>query len=234
MILYVNGDSNTAAGEAVNDYCFAEDDPNLWAFGRAPHPDNLKVSWGQRLADQLGATLHCDAESASSNARIIRTTEDYLLHHKTPSYIIIGWSTWEREEWFDKDRYYQVNAGGVAHDWPANIKRRYHDWISGLDYQAHVTKEHRSIYNFHKFLQKHDINHYFFTCFEPFTDVVTELNWDGCYLEPYNRDYTFYNWCLAQGFKPTKPNGYHFGADAHQAWADFLYPKLVQNCLTKK
>ena len=112
MILYVNGDSHTAAGEAVNDYCFAEDDPHLWAYGRAPHPDNLKVSWGQRLADMIGATLHCDAESASSNTRILRTTRKYLETNH-PDLIVIGWSTWEREEWSHKGNYYQVTASGT-------------------------------------------------------------------------------------------------------------------------
>jgi hypothetical protein len=234
MILYVNGDSHTAAGEAVNSYCFAEDDPKLWAFGRAPHPDNLKISWGQRLADRLGAILHCDAESASSNARIVRTTEEYILHHHIPDLLVIGWSTWEREEWFHKDRYYQVNAGGVGQDWPEEIKERYKKWMVDLDYQAHVNKQHRAIHNFHKFLDKHGINHYFFTCYEPFTNVTTELDWNQCYLNPYDKNSTYYNWCKQQGFKTVNPNSYHFGPDAHAAWADFLYPQIVQSCLTKK
>lgn len=233
MIIYVNGDSNTAAGEAVNDYCFAEDDPKLWAFGRAPHPDNLAVSWGQKLADRLCATLHCDAESASSNGRITRTTEDYLQHHRNPDLLVVGWSTWEREEWFHKDRYYQVNAGGVGQDWPQEIKERYKKWIVELDVQTHINKEHQSIYNFHNYLTKLGVNHYFFTCYEPFTNV-TQFNWNNCYLEPYNPDFTFFNWCKNQGFKTTKPNGYHYGADAHAAWADFLYTQIVTCCLTKK
>ena len=232
-ILYVNGDSHTAAGEAVNDYCFAQDDPKLWAFGRAPHPDNLAVSWGQRLADRLGATLHCDAESAASNARITRTTENYLLEHEFPDLVVIGWSTWEREEWFHKDRYYQVNAGGVGEDWPLEIKEQYRKWIITLDYQTRINKAHRAIHNFHNLLEKHGVTHYFFTCYEPFTGVEP-LDWNSCYLDPYNSNATYYNCCLAQGFKTVKPNSYHFGADAHRAWAEHLYTQIVQCCLTKK
>jgi hypothetical protein len=38
MILYVNGDSHTAAAEAVNPHAFAEDDPiALFYMGRALH-----------------------------------------------------------------------------------------------------------------------------------------------------------------------------------------------------
>ena len=72
MILYVNGDSHSAGAEAVNDYCFAEDDPFYYALGRIPHPDNERASYGCNIANELFAILHCDAESASSNSRIIR------------------------------------------------------------------------------------------------------------------------------------------------------------------
>jgi len=83
-------------------------------------------------------------------------------------------------------------------------------------------------------LEKYNVNHYFFTCFEPFTGVASELDWDGCYLGAYDKELTYYNWCKAQGFETTKPGGYHFGPDAHAAWADFLYPQIVQSCLTRK
>ena len=124
MILYVNGDSHSAGAEAVNTHAFAEDDRLYWGLGRQPHPDNLRASYGCHLANHLGAILECDAESASSNKRIIRTTEEYLETNPKPDLIVIGWSTWEREEWYDSetDRYWQVNAGGIGHDWPNSIK----------------------------------------------------------------------------------------------------------------
>jgi hypothetical protein len=50
MILYVNGDSHTAAAEAVTPHCFAQDEGDLYLLGRRPHPANLAVSWGQKLA----------------------------------------------------------------------------------------------------------------------------------------------------------------------------------------
>ena len=65
MILYVNGDSHTAAAEAVNPHAFAEDDSQYFYMGRAPHPDNIAVSWSRLLADTAKAILKCDAESAS-------------------------------------------------------------------------------------------------------------------------------------------------------------------------
>ena len=232
MIIYVNGDSHSAGAEAVNSYCFAEDDPLYWGLKRRPHPDNERVSYGCEIANKLGAVLHCDAESASSNSRIIRTTDEYLEKYK-PDLVIIGWSTWEREEWQYKDRFWQVNAGGVGQDWPDEIKERYKTYITSLEYQKRVNKSHRYIHNWHRNLEDRGINHFFFTCFEEFKDVET-LDWNGRYLEPYNPEFTYYNWCKAQGFKTVRPDSYHFGPDAHRAWADFLYQNMILKLLTVK
>jgi len=116
VILYVNGDSHTAAAEAVNAHAFAEDDPFLNYLGRLPHPANLAVSWGNRLSNNLRAGFHCDAESAASNARIIRTTQDWIRDYPATIHeilIIIQWSTWERTEWLINNKWYQINASGT-------------------------------------------------------------------------------------------------------------------------
>ena len=232
MILYVNGDSNAAGAEAVNPHAFANDDPLYWGMGRRPHPDNERVSWGCNLANELGAILHCDAESASSNARIVRTTDYYLKTNKTPDLVIIGWSTWERVEWFCDDQWWQVNAGGIGDDWPDRIKDRYKQWIVDINYQATINKAHRAIHNYHLKLLDQGVNHFFFTCFESFKNV-DPLDWHGCYLDPYDPNYTYYNWLKSQGFKTVNPNSYHFGADAHMAWAEFLSPNITKSLLTK-
>jgi hypothetical protein len=161
MILYVNGDSHSAGAEAVNDYCFAEDDSLYYSLGRIPHPDNERVSYGCLLANELGAILHCDAESASSNSRILRTTREYIKNF-TPNAIIIGWSTWEREEWLHDDIWWQVNAGGVGHDWPDPIKEKYKDYISNLDWGHAEKNAHKQIFEFHEELSDLKIPHLFF------------------------------------------------------------------------
>ena len=61
LILYVNGDSHSAAGEASNNYCFANDDLQFQHLGRKPHPDNLKVSYAKLLSIDLDAKLDIDA-----------------------------------------------------------------------------------------------------------------------------------------------------------------------------
>ena len=57
MRIYVNGDSHTAAAEAVNQHAFAEDDGRYFYLGRAPHPANKRVSWAQRLSISMLSLL---------------------------------------------------------------------------------------------------------------------------------------------------------------------------------
>ena len=77
-MLYVNGDGHASAAEAVNSHTFAQDDPSLFYMGRAPHPENLAVSWGKLLSLTLRSAFRCDAEGNSNNARIIKTTREWL------------------------------------------------------------------------------------------------------------------------------------------------------------
>jgi hypothetical protein len=222
-ILYVNGDSHSAGAEAVNNYCFAEDDPFYYALGRIPHPDNERASYGCNIANELFAVLHCDAESASSNARIIRTTRKYLEDSK-PDAILIGWSTWEREEWLHNDIYWQVNAGGVGHDWPEAIKSKYHDYISNLDWITAANRAHEQIFHLHTELTDLKIPHLFFNTYNHF-DRQSKKEWHNSYIDPYNSDMTYWRWLTNNGFQSN--SSYHFGADAHRKWAEFLLPHLT-------
>jgi hypothetical protein len=146
--------------------------------------------------------------------------------------MIIGWSTWERTEWLYDDIYWQVNAGGIGHDWPDEIKRRYKHYVADIDYNKCMREEHKKIYQLHLDLKLMGFKHLFFNTFLPFSGTE-KVDWAGSYLEPYNPDFTFYNWCQSQGFSTVYPGSYHFGPDAHAAWAEFIYPHIVQIALTQ-
>jgi hypothetical protein len=224
LILYVNGDSHSAAAEAAVPYCFAEDDNLYYALGRIPHPENERVSYGCNLANRLFAVYHTDAESASSNARIIRTTYQYLKDEGTPDAVIIGWATWEREEWLHEGSYWQVNAGGVGYDWPEEIKERYKDYILKLDWVQAEQRAHTEIHQLHIALMDLKIPHLFFNTFNHFSGELKD--WHNCYIDPYDPNKTYWKWLTNAGYKSNQ--SYHFGADAHEKWADFLYPHLTQ------
>jgi hypothetical protein len=163
MKLYVNGDSHAAAAEAVNQHAFAEDDSQYFYMGRVPHPQNFKVSWARRLSESLKLPLYCDAESASSNARILRTTREWInanLDSVADTLMIIQWSTWEREEWILDGKTYQVTASGTD-DVPSDYRDRYRQWIIDLNYQTCTENAHREIWDFHNELLALGCRHIF-------------------------------------------------------------------------
>ena len=226
MILYVNGDSHTAAAEAVNPHAFAMDDGELFYMGRAPHPANLAVSWGKLLSQTLRASFHCGAEAGGSNARILRTTRDWLEHTPVNQdlLIIIQWSTWEREEWHHQGQYYSIMDNWYKH-LPPELSDRYHAWVktnSPEKLEQNARAFHEQIYQLHKFLQESNIPHLFYNCMYNFFGVkpAEQKDWNNCYIGPYDNDASYYWYLKKQGYE--SDHWYHFGPDGHQAWADFL------------
>jgi hypothetical protein len=226
MILYVNGDSHSAAAEAVNVHAFAEDDGQLWYMGRAPHPENVKVAWGTQLARIAKLSLHLDAESASSNTRIIRTTKEWLAENRSDDLlVVIQWSTWEREEWLIDGEYYQVNASGID-DVPESAQERYKEFVVNVDWDQKTREAHDTIWDFHQDLLGRGISHLFFNGNSTFASVGDRKDWGINYIDPYG-DLTFDSYIKSQGIQTVMPGSYHYGPDGHSAWARFLGKELV-------
>jgi hypothetical protein len=235
MIVYVNGDSHSAGAEAVNTHCFANDDPLYRGLGRQAHPDNIKVSYGCNIANHYHAILECDAESASSNDRIIRTTRQYLEEGNQPDLIIIGWATWEREEWLHNGQYYQVSAGGFD-TVPPELHTRYKQWVieKSHTYAQDELSCFEKIKQLHIELLDLNIPHLFFNTYMHFGHVALNhqimYNWHNNYIDPYNQNGTYYYWLRNQGFKCVQHHdvheSYHYGADAHRAWSEYLIPHV--------
>ena len=235
MILYVNGDSHTAAAEAVNAHAFAEDDPLLNYLGRLPHPANLAVSWGKKLADIVKFGFKCDAESAASNQRIIRTTRHWLSQRVRPvenTLVIIQWSTWERQEWLIEGTYYQVNASGTDHV-PASHRQAYKEYIAGISWHDVCVAAHQSIWDFHLELTQQGIQHVFFNGNTALEEIAVDQqhNWESSYIEPYNVKMTYNQWLLDNSFETVAPDSWHFGKEAHSAWAHFMLQYIVKHKL---
>jgi hypothetical protein len=235
MILYVNGDSHTAAAEAVNQHAFAEDDPALNYLHRLPHPDNLAVSWGRRLAANLKCTFKCDAESAGSNNRILRTTRHWIEQHPRDlarAFMIIQWSTWEREEWLINGDYYQVNASGEDAV-PESHQQRYRQWIKDIDWTRVLRQAHDEIWQFHQELTNLGIPHVFFNGNNHFADIASDQrhDWGASYLGPYDAQMTWDQWLRRNGHETVSPNSWHFGEAAHGAWARLMLQYIVNNKL---
>jgi hypothetical protein len=232
MILYANGCSNTAAAEAVLPYGFAEDDGELYHLGRRPHPVNLEASWCTHLARDLGMTLYCDAESSASNDRILRTTREWIANNPEKlnnTFMVIQWTTWEREEWLHDDgTWYQVNASG-ADMVPEEWRRRYQKYIVGVDWVKKTQEAHEKIWTLHTELQSLNIPHLFYSGYSTFSDVQNYQDWGTSYLEPYNRSGSYAAILQQNGHVHTK--WYHFDAKGHCFWAQYLLQYIKQNNL---
>jgi len=218
MILYVNGDSHSEGHDAVV---------------RGP---NLEHSYGKLLADKLGYEFVCDAQAGCSNDSIIERTVKYL-ESNSPDFIVIGWSTWERETWYFNNEEYNITASGVDTVHP-ELQDKYKQWVIDQSKpEVHWHKEftaHEKIWDFHN--QLGNIPHLFFNCYSHFFYTERQnrpkYDWSNSYIDPYDQNMTYYFWLEQQGFKPSNPEYYHYGADAHRAWAEFLLPK-VQIVLTQ-
>jgi hypothetical protein len=230
MILYVNGDSHTAAAEAVNPYAFAEDDSQYFYMGRAAHPDNLAVSWGKLLSLSLRTGFHCAAESASSNTRIIRTTRDWLANRSSNNdvLVIMQWSTWERKEWLIDGTYYQINASGIDQV-PLSHQQQYREYIANVDWLQSTEQAHTDIWDFHKELESQNIKHVFFNGNNDFSKIPDQHVWDKCYIAPYDPAMTFDAIVRKQGFETVASDSWHFGRDAHSFFHRFMLKYVIDN-----
>lgn len=230
-MIYVNGDSHSAGAELVGPeegrHCFAGDDPNYRAYGRDPHPEAVPKTFGYKLAQHLGEELVLDAESASSNDRILRTTQEYL-REVTPTLVVIGWATWEREEWNINGEYYQLTAGGTD-SVPEHMENEYKSWVLN---QTERTLEHKCniwhdrIWQLHTELQDRNIPHLFFNTYMQFNDN-NRRDWGTSYIDPYEMMGTYYYWLEDKGYQTVTPDSYHYGEDAHTAWYKYLLDRYI-------
>lgn len=228
LVLYTNGDSHTAGAEALNTFAFAEDDYKYQYLGRKPHPENFAVSWSSILARRLDIKLHTDAESASSNTRIMRTTKDWIEQTKddvdaSQVLMILQWSTWEREEWLINGTYYQVNASGIDIV-PSHYRETYKQWIADIDWVSKTYKAYQDIIEFDQYLTDLGYKHIFFNGNNSFFDIpeVEQEDFGDRYINPYLPEYSFDGWLQSNGYATVPSSNYHFGPEAHAAWAGFL------------
>jgi hypothetical protein len=230
LTLYVNGDSHAAAAECVNPYSWAVDDAMYWALGKQPHPDNARVSFGCELANQLNAVLELAAQAGGSNQRIIRTTRNWLEQQESIDdiFLVIQWSTWEREEWFHQGEWWQVNASGIDHV-PAELQDQYREFVINVNWQESTERAHRVICEFHRELKMQGVRHLFFNGNNHFESIQNHYNWSDCYISPYNSQNTYDSVLKNNGFCTVSPESWHFGPDAHCFWAEYLL-QYINDC----
>lgn len=228
MILYVNGDSHSVGHGIRHENGMIFEDASLKDRSEAPHPDNFSYSYGALLAKQLGSDLVCQARSGGSVARCIRTTKQFVNQTLGDIFVLIGLPSIEREEWHYNGAWYQINAGGHE-QLPEALQIHYKEWVvkwsEGYDYYARQKIIYHNIVEFHTWLKERNIKHLIFHTAQVFND--SGIDFGVNFLEPYgdpDSDFQFCRWLLNRNYKPDAWG--HFGADGHQAWADFLLPHI--------
>jgi len=232
-VIYINGDSHSAGAELIKDYSFAEDDPRFFAWGKRAHPEAVPLTYGYKLAQQLNQPFFLEAESASSNDRIIRTTQKTISEtiDKSKLFVIIGWATWEREEWQDGETYYQLTASGTD-SVPEHMEEDYKQWVlaqTKKELDRKVNNWHNRLHDFHLELREQNIKHLFFNTYLHFSEhaVPEQKDWHNQYIDPYSIDSTYYHWLKNNGYQTVNGNSYHYGADAHVAWCKHILPMVM-------
>ena len=236
MILYVNGDSHSAAAEAAVEYNSGGEDPEYSHLGRAAHPENAKVSYAKHLADRIGAKLYLDAVSGSSNRRIIRTTREFVNAHPNEDiFVLIGWAVVSREEVYVNDQFHCLSANMQVTE---NMESVFKEWILSYNMSSRdkAITSHHNIRQLHNFLKEKNVKHLFFNTVSMGWDeemrMHERIDWGKHYLHPYSGEFG-YGWYLNKhGYKPRKwpgkplTSGDHYGPDAHLRWAEFLLPYI--------
>jgi hypothetical protein len=236
MILYVNGDSHAAAAEAVVPHSWAKDDGFFWGLGRRPHPENERASFGCEIANQLYAILQCDAQAGCSNTRIMRTTRDWIRDNPNAvkdTFMIVQWTTWEREEWWHEGHDFQVNASGID-DVPEELQERYKQFVVNVDWDKCRQRAHEEIWEFHTELKDAGIQHVMFNGNNHFSDIADQKDWGASYMYPYSAEMTYDSVLRRNDFKTVNPKSWHFGADAHCFWGNYLLQYMHDHNLLKQ
>jgi hypothetical protein len=236
MILYVNGDSHSLGHGTGSIHGLTTNDPNYEHIDEAPHPDNLVHSYGALLAKKLNLDLVCQARSGGSLDRAIRTTKQFVYQTQAKLFVVLGVPSTEREEWYHDNQWYQINSSGYE-VLPAALHQKYKKWVAAWEqsynyYQRQITV-HESLVNFHQWLDHHNVPHLFFNTMQGIQpDNRFEIyKWGASFIHPYSdqpgNEWSYYQWLDQQGFKAD--HWWHYGKDAHIAFADFLYQHITQN-----
>ena len=149
MLIYFNGDGNTAGSELEPGQCYAD-----------------------ILTQHFQATAVNHALIGCSNDHILRSTTQYIEQCKQsqtfPDLVIIGWTEWWRQDWRKDGKHVPVIKGFVNFydlnqvetdrlEYHNNIISKYFIYASAM-----AVYYNNAIYNLHCELQELGIKHLFF------------------------------------------------------------------------
>jgi hypothetical protein len=215
--LWVNGDSHTAGSYS---------------------PHNVKQPFAKQVAQALDLDYTNISLPGGSNNRIIRTTIEALPKlDPQETFILIGWSSWERTEWYWNNQWYAM-CGDPGYQVPDFAKARWQQHadhyanqfdnkISDHDLWTKSKEQEHAIWVFHQLL--HNLGYkflFFLGCANAFRWESTnkkssQLPWlpDTWAHDPY-RPTGFSEYCQAR--EHVRDELWHYGQEAHNDYAKYL------------
>lgn len=221
--LWVNGDSHTAGSYS---------------------PQYVSNPFAQQLAQHFDLDYTNIALPGGSNQRIIRTTVEALPDlNPADTFILIGWSSWERTEWYYNHQWHAICADPgylipkfIQQRWQENndyFQRHFVDRTAEQEIWRCGKEQEHAIYTFHQLLNNLGYKFLFFLgCEYPFFqqeeqggEINAELPWlPGTWAHNPYKETGFSYHSRSLGFE--RDHLWHYGQDAHDAWTQVLIPQV--------
>jgi hypothetical protein len=224
--LWVNGDSHTAGSYS-------------------PHP--VSNPFAKHLAHRLNLQYTNLSLAGGSNQRIIRTTIESLPNlDSSETLLLIGWSSWERTEWYWNNEWHAI-CGDPGYTIPEfararwqlhadHSKNQFTDKVSDHDLWTKSKEQEHAIWAFHRLLQNLGYKFLFFIgCLNTFrwqstNESTSRLPWiPGTWAHDPYESTGFSKFCIDRGH--IEDDYGHFGQKAHDDWTDYLLPQLESKLL---
>ena len=240
-VLYVNGCSHSCGAEISK--VFSE-----------RTTEDLEKSFGGIISKKFNLLHVNDALPGCSNKIICSTTIHHILKlledfKSSEIFVLIGWTHPLRSEVIYNETLYHfsgaTNSFPHFKDYPSIVQDCYNNWVNITDLSNTIYNDFSlNYFSLVSFLNFYKIDYYFFNAVSPICRPEknylhkinqNETNYrlfdlienDANYLEPYNRNLTYYNYLQYKGYdcKIDKRN-HHFTEDAHIEWSNVLLDKI--------
>lgn len=185
------------------------------------------------FSKQLGQEFHCWSKNGASNYWIEHHLDYFLAQRDPDTFLFVGWTSFEREEWPWLYSNYSV-CGGPDFGMPEPMKARFETWkttLTGEYYRQMTQTWHDRIYQTHMKLRELGVRHLFWTTYNNFHQVTDQQDWHENFFRPYD-----VNGCMAKFLESIQQSAnvddpWHYDAKAQQAWASALSQHAVEHCL---
>lgn len=191
--------------------------------------------WGDELKDReneafpflLEKKINCqlidDSECGSDNQRILRTT---LKSNLIGCFVIIGWSSIIRYEYYDRN----------LSDWISNICSAWSDEYLSIHeyfkYDWFVINFLNQVLALQNYLKYNNIPFFFFLSYPLYNEKKIDylehfdLIDNDTFPSLFNPDLIFFNYCKNRGLNDFMPK-LHPSPKQHKLWSEYLYEKIL-------